>query len=95
MITPTLFTAGTNGLILKTIEPSEFVQVAGLGFGVITTVAQVPVPPPPPQEGSVEGSVVAVSVLESAEVPQAFTDRRAESLSVSEFIELSEWLAGS
>src|SRR5688500_10128762 len=41
-----MLTAGTNGVIRKVILPSEFVHIAGLGIGVITTVAQFPVPPP-------------------------------------------------
>lgn len=37
----------------------------------------------------------ALSSLTDRPVPEKFTDRRAESLSVEEFIELSEWLGGS
>jgi hypothetical protein len=46
IFTPDGFTIGVAGLILKLIDPLESVQVAGEGTGVITTVAQVPVPPP-------------------------------------------------
>jgi len=63
--TPTLFTAGTNGLMLITIFPFEFVHVAGLGFGTITTVAQLPVPPPEQSELEADLTVTLI-------VPVAF-----------------------
>jgi hypothetical protein len=47
--------------MLITIFPFEIVHVAGLGFGTITTVAQVPVPPPE-QSGSVANLTVAFIV---------------------------------
>jgi hypothetical protein len=43
ILTPVLLTVGVAGEMLKNMEPFERVQVAGVGRGVITTVAQLPV----------------------------------------------------
>lgn len=59
IFTPVLFNVGTKGLMLNTIFPSELVHVAGDGFGVMETVAQLP-PTIPEHRGSVEGITVTV-----------------------------------
>ena len=73
IFTPDGLTIGVAGLILKLIDPFESAQVAGEGTGVITTVAQVPVPPPPPvQPGLVDASTFINKVLFMVQPPLTY-----------------------
>jgi hypothetical protein len=69
MITPVLLITGTAGEISKNILPLDNVQVAGLGVGVITTVAHVPVPEP--QLGSVLSVIVMLKLEADVQPPKS------------------------